>query len=78
MNPTFGWRAWLLALLMVPVWIGTGGAAELGTAEKPLHMMFVPSGEAQVILQGGEEIARRLKRLTGPPGPNPHRNHQQG
>ena len=65
MNLTFGWPAWLLALLMVPVWIHAGEAAELGTAEKPLHMMFVPSGEAQVILQGGEEIARRLKTFTG-------------
>ena len=67
MNPTLGyrWRIWLFALLLVPVWVGIGEAAELGTADKPLHMMFVPSGEAQVILQGGEDIARMLKKLTG-------------
>ncbi len=37
----------------------------LGTAEHPVRMMFVPSGEAQIILEGGEEIARRLQKITG-------------
>jgi len=40
-------------------------AAPPGSAERPLRMMFVPSGEAQVILKGGEDIARRLQSLTG-------------
>jgi phosphonate transport system substrate-binding protein len=37
----------------------------LGTAQHPIRMMFVPSGEAQTILEGGEEIARRLQKITG-------------
>ncbi len=37
----------------------------LGTAQHPIRMMFVPSGEAQIILEGGEEIARRLQKITG-------------
>ena len=37
----------------------------LGTAQHPIRMMFVPSGEAQTILEGGEEIARRLQAITG-------------
>jgi len=40
-------------------------AAPLGTADHPLRMMFVPSGEAQVILEGGDDIGRRLHGLTG-------------
>lgn len=65
MKPTLGWRVWLLALLMIPLGTGAGQAAALGSAARPLHMMFVPSGEAQVILQGGEDIARLLKKFTG-------------
>jgi len=37
----------------------------LGTQQHPIRMMFVPSGEAQTILEGGEEIARRLQKITG-------------
>ncbi|MDH5761725.1 MAG: phosphate/phosphite/phosphonate ABC transporter substrate-binding protein [Nitrospinota bacterium] len=37
----------------------------LGTAQHPVRMMFVPSGEAQTILEGGEEIGRRLQKITG-------------
>ena len=40
-------------------------AVELGTREKPIRMMFVPSGDAQVILEGGQEIAELLKQATG-------------
>lgn len=40
-------------------------ANELGSRENPLRMMFVPSGDSQVILKGGEEIARRLEKVTG-------------
>ncbi len=65
MKPTLGWSVWLLALLMIPLGTGAGQAAALGSADRPLHMMFVPSGEAQVILQGGEDIARLLKKFTG-------------
>jgi len=37
----------------------------LGTKDNPVRMMFVPSGEAQVILKGGEEIGRLLQKVTG-------------
>jgi phosphonate transport system substrate-binding protein len=40
-------------------------ANELGSRENPLRMMFVPSGDSQVILKGGEEIAQRLEKATG-------------
>jgi len=40
-------------------------AANLGSAENPVKMMFVPSGDAQVILEGGQEIARMLNQATG-------------
>ena len=41
------------------------GAASLGSQENPLRMMFVPSGDSQVILKGGQEIARHLEKATG-------------
>ena len=40
-------------------------AQSLGSAENPLRMMFVPSGEAQVILKGGREIGQFLQKETG-------------
>jgi phosphonate transport system substrate-binding protein len=40
-------------------------ANELGSQSNPLRMMFVPSGDSQVILKGGEKIAQHLKRATG-------------
>jgi len=55
---------WILVLFLFhlsTVWAEEG----LGTAQHPIRMMFVPSGEAQTILEGGEEIARRLQAITG-------------
>ena len=40
-------------------------AQSLGSAENPLRMMFVPSGDAQVILKGGREIGQFLQKETG-------------
>ena len=40
-------------------------AAQLGTEKNPIRMMFVPSGDAQVILEEGQEIARQLQRASG-------------
>ncbi len=40
-------------------------AAEPGSRERPLNMMFVPSGDSQVILKGGRKIARLLNQTTG-------------
>ena len=38
---------------------------KLGGPERPIRMIFVPSGDSQVILEGGEEIARMLEKETG-------------
>ena len=37
----------------------------LGTSSNPVQMMFVPSGDAQVIVKGGQEVAELLKKETG-------------
>lgn len=56
----------LLALGLFGFQVSAAVAGDrLGTAQHPIRMMFVPSGEAQVILEGGEEIARRLHKITG-------------
>jgi phosphonate transport system substrate-binding protein len=50
------------------VWIMLSPPAEAqqqGSAENPLRMMFVPSGDAQMILKGGKEIAQLLHKATG-------------
>ncbi len=39
--------------------------ADRGSRDNPLRMMFVPSGDSQVILKGGQEIAQRLEKATG-------------
>ncbi|NIQ01822.1 MAG: phosphate/phosphite/phosphonate ABC transporter substrate-binding protein [Nitrospinaceae bacterium] len=53
------WPAVLIAASLA------GAGEPLGTAQNPVRMMFVPSGEAQTILKGGEEIARQLHQITG-------------
>ena len=40
-------------------------AGVLGTPKNPIRMMFVPSGDAQVIVKGGEELAELLNKETG-------------
>lgn len=56
-------------ILILPVFflipVPLAESEELGTQENPIRMMFVPSGDAQVILEGGQEIAQMLKRVTG-------------
>ncbi|PIR01708.1 MAG: phosphonate ABC transporter substrate-binidng protein [Nitrospinae bacterium CG11_big_fil_rev_8_21_14_0_20_45_15] len=37
----------------------------LGGPDRPIRMMFVPSGDSQVILKGGQEIASLLQAETG-------------
>ena len=43
----------------------SANASSLGSRENPLRMMFVPSGDSQVILEGGQKIGRRLEKATG-------------
>ncbi|MFT4579865.1 MAG: phosphonate transport system substrate-binding protein [Nitrospinales bacterium] len=40
-------------------------AGMLGTSNNPLRMMFVPSGDAQVIVKGGQEVGDLLHKETG-------------
>ena len=40
-------------------------AGVLGTPKNPIRMMFVPSGDAQVIVKSGEEVAELLHKETG-------------
>lgn len=62
----FSHGAWILGLVLFLFHPSPGWADEsLGTARHPIRMMFVPSGEAQTILEGGEEIARHLHKITG-------------
>ena len=58
------YRSFLLAFLifLVPY---SSQAQTLGSVENPLKMMFVPSGDAQVILKGGREIGQFLRKSTG-------------
>ncbi len=65
---TIGFLAFILLgglfVLAAPLAAGAG-EGESGSGENPLRMMFVPSGDSQVILEGGEEIARLLQKETG-------------
>ena len=40
-------------------------APELGTADNPIRVLFVPSVDAQIILSGGELMAEALNEATG-------------
>ncbi len=43
----------------------TAGAAELGSPERPIQVLFVPSVDAQVIVSGGEVMRAALEEATG-------------
>jgi phosphonate transport system substrate-binding protein len=49
-------------LALVPAVSAQGG---IGTVENPIEVYFVPSGEAQVIVEGGAVLAQALKDATG-------------
>ncbi|GAB4575591.1 MAG: phosphate/phosphite/phosphonate ABC transporter substrate-binding protein [Anaerolineae bacterium] len=52
----------VFVLAMVPAVTAQGG---VGTADNPIQVYFVPSGEAQTIVEGGEVLAQALKEATG-------------
>ena len=59
-------RISLLLQTVLLFWLPLASNAQsLGSAENPLRMMFVPSGDAQMILKGGEEIVQLLQKTTG-------------
>jgi phosphonate transport system substrate-binding protein len=58
-------RPLLLQILLMFCLTVASEAQSLGSAKNPLRMMFVPSGDAQVILKGGREISQFLQKETG-------------
>lgn len=54
-----------IVLLQIAGWLQPVSAEMLGTSENPLRMMFVPSGDVQVILKGGKEVGDLLQKETG-------------
>ena len=55
----------LVILFQVVVMLRPVSAEMLGTSRNPIRMMFVPSGDAQVIVKGGQEVAELLQKETG-------------
>ncbi len=52
----------LPAMLLVPT---TAAQDPVGSEGNPIQVYFVPSGEAQVIVEGGDALAALLKEATG-------------
>ena len=55
----------LVILFQVVGMLRPVSAEMLGTSRNPIRMMFVPSGDAQVIVKGGQEVAELLQKETG-------------
>jgi phosphonate transport system substrate-binding protein len=56
----------LVVVLMFGVLVaGCGGKPALGTEKNPIIMSFVPSGDTQEIIAGGDQIAKLLSEKTG-------------
>jgi phosphonate transport system substrate-binding protein len=58
-------RILVFVLLLVLGVSMVSAQAELGTAENPIKVYFVPSSEAQVLVEGGEVLAEALTAATG-------------
>lgn len=62
-------RKLLLLVSMVAVLVfalaACGGAPKLGTAENPIIMSFVPSGDTQDIIASGDTLAQMVSERTG-------------
>jgi phosphonate transport system substrate-binding protein len=52
----------VMALLLIP---NVSAQDPLGSEGNPIQVYFVPSGEAQTIVEGGEVLAEALKEATG-------------
>ncbi|MCA9937212.1 MAG: phosphate/phosphite/phosphonate ABC transporter substrate-binding protein [Anaerolineales bacterium] len=57
----------VLALLSLALFalVGCGGQEKLGTADNPIIMSFVPSGDTQQIIASGNELAQLVADKTG-------------
>ncbi len=55
----------LVAALLISVTVVSAQDAELGTPENPIQVFFVPSVEAQALIEGGEVLRVALEEATG-------------
>ncbi len=55
----------LLMAMVLPLLVACGPSPDLGTAENPIIMSFVPSGDTEEIVAGGEKIAQMISDKTG-------------
>jgi len=61
-------NVWMVALVLLSVMallLAGCGEPELGTADNPIVMSFVPSGDTQEIIASGDELAAMIKAKTG-------------
>jgi phosphonate transport system substrate-binding protein len=59
------WMVALVVLSMMAVLLAGCGEPELGTADNPIIMSFVPSGDTQEIIASGDQLAAMIKDKTG-------------
>jgi phosphonate transport system substrate-binding protein len=61
-------KTWWIALVLVSMMallLAGCGEPDLGTADNPIVMSFVPSGDTQEIIASGDELAAMIKDRTG-------------
>lgn len=61
-------NVWLIALILISTMallLAGCGEPELGTADNPIVMSFVPSGDTQEIIASGDELAAMIEAKTG-------------
>ena len=59
------WLALLVVLSVMAVVLAGCGNPDLGTAENPIIMSFVPSGDTQEIIASGDTLAKMVADKTG-------------
>jgi phosphonate transport system substrate-binding protein len=61
-------NVWMMALLLLSAMalvLAGCGEPELGTADNPIVMSFVPSGDTQEIIASGDQLAQMISERTG-------------
>lgn len=56
---------YLIVLAVLAMFVSIGSAQDLGTPENPIQVYFVPSAEAQTLIEGGEVLRAALEEATG-------------
>ncbi len=59
------WAVLLVAVFVLSLVPGVAAQGDLGSEGNPIQVYFVPSVEAQVIVEGGEVMAQALEAATG-------------